>query len=148
MRIVSKRISGNKRALLRQLGGEALRAARLSSTMRNKVVYATVGTGGGQAGFKRYRMGVLADVCASFNPGLTEYRSYYLPRIPPFYITKLSPEQRWAFLLVHEAAHIKQRMTTRRYSEVEAERAVLRAHAKLNWGRKCVTNLREDVYTA
>ena len=55
-------------------------------------------------------------------------------RLPRFRVTSLTPAQRWALVLVHEATHVKQGQIARGWSELAADRSILKAQATLGWG--------------
>lgn len=132
--VIRNRALKRRRGELAAIGAEALTAARLSSVMRGKVVLVPVGRGGGEAGGQYSRMGVVCDARAGFAEDRGFFASYRLKRLPPFAILNLTPIQCWALTLVHEATHVKQ-AGTRRYSELEAERSVIKAQQALGWGR-------------
>ena len=136
MRLTGRRLSPSLRRELTTAAKEALAAARLTSVMRNGTIYVAIGRGSGRAGIPSYsrRANRVVSGYVDYAPNLTTYTSYPLKRLPPFRITGLTPTQRWALVLVHEATHVKQGQIARGWSELAADRSILKAQATLGWG--------------
>lgn len=139
------------RAELTEAADQALGAARLRKAMRKMKFYATrygkYSRGGSLHPYKMAGRTVWAHAKVVFKRYDTWYRSYRRKRCY-FWITELTPVQYWALSLVHEAEHVRQHIRLleavhagRRafgkqwFSEVEADRTVLRAAIRLGWGR-------------
>ena len=133
-----------RRIELTALGTEALKAARLLTAMRGKIVLVRFGSGSAVGGGRMWLRGAWCDAAVSLmqrkppslddEPGVC-YESYARKRLPPFTITRLSFVKHWALALVHEAEHVRQHYAGKGYSELKAERAVLKAQKALGWGR-------------
>src|SRR3972149_4061443 len=134
MRLTGKRLNPSLRRELTAVGKETLAAARLTSVMRNETIYVAIGRGRGRAGSppvaSRRATRVVSGYVA-YAPNLTTCTSYPLNRLPPFRIIGLPPAQRWALVLVHEAIHVKQGQIARGWSELAADRSILKAQAAL-----------------
>jgi hypothetical protein len=128
------------------IGTKALKVARLLTAMRGKIVLVRYGKGVAVAvgGPRMWLRGTWCDAAVALlcekppnlddEPGVS-YQSYPLKRLPPFSITRLSYVKLWALALVHEAEHVRQHHAGKGYSELKAERAVLKAQKALSWGR-------------
>jgi hypothetical protein len=103
--------------------------------MRGKIVLVPSKCASGRAGPRQLYRGVLCDALVGLPNRYLWYDSYNLKRLPPFRITRLSCIKHWALALVHEAEHVRQHHQDKGYSELKADRAVLRAQKVLGWGR-------------
>lgn len=133
------------------VASEVLAAARLRRATRGRVAFVTRygrhSRGGARYPYKARGRTVWAHAKVIYKMTLTSYCSYHRQRCS-FRINNLTPLQVWALKLAHEAAHVVQSakyhqnlldriLVNKRhcqFSEVEADRAALRAAKKLGWG--------------
>ena len=139
------------RAELTEAADQALGAARLRAAMRGRRVYATWlgrwSRGGSLYHYKMAGKTIWADARVIYKSYDTWYRSYRR-RQCSFWVTELTSIQCWARAAAHEAEHVRQHTKMveavhegrfekgqKWFSEVEADRAALRAAIRLGWGR-------------
>jgi len=133
------------------IASDVLAAARLRRATRGRTAlvtrYGRLSKGGARCPYKVCGQRVLADAKVVYNESRRTYSSYRRQRCT-FIINGLTPLQVWALTLAHEAAHVVQSAKwravlragkftgkwSRQFSEVEADRAALRAATKLGWG--------------
>jgi len=139
------------RAKLTEAADQALGAARLRKAMRGRRFYITRlgrwSRGGSLYHYKMAGKTVWADAKVIYRSYDTWFRSYRRARCS-FWVFELTAIQHLALALVHEAEHVRQHTKMVQavhegrhekgqqwFSEVEADRAALRAAIRLGWGR-------------
>lgn len=133
------------------VASEVLAAARLRRATRGRTAlvtpYGRHSKGGARYPYKVRGQHVWADAKVLYKTWRHQYISYRRQRCT-FVVQNLTPLQVWGLSLVHEAQHVVQSAKwraalragkftgkrTRQFSEVEADRAALRAATKLGWG--------------
>lgn len=132
------------------IASQVLAAARLRRATRGRTVFVTPygrhSKGGACYPYKVRGQHVRADAKVVYKESRHQYYSHRRQRCM-FIVQNLTPLQVWALSLAHEAEHVRQSAKwraalragklggrRRQFSEVEADRAALRAATKLGWG--------------